>query len=124
MSCKSPLYSLFSETSSPSGLATVRGLKREASLLELNTRSLDLSQTPYYHLFAVRRWLQTWLLMLTTIINVVLVLIVVAMRHSSQAGLLGVALVQATQIGELLNHTVISYTEVDCWCGIGARARI
>lgn len=113
MSCKSPLYSLFSETSSPSGLATVRGLKREASLLELNTRSLDLSQTPYYHLFAVRRWLQTWLLMLTTIINVVLVLIVVAMRHSSQAGLLGVALVQATQIGELLNHTVISYTEVE-----------
>ncbi|KAJ9478154.1 putative Metal resistance protein YCF1 (putative) [Pseudozyma hubeiensis] len=113
MGAKSPLYSLFSETSSPSGLATVRGLKREASLLELNTRSLDISQTPYYHLFAVRRWLQTWLLLLTTIINVALVLLVVVLRHSSKAGLLGVALVQATELGILLNHTVISYTEVE-----------
>ncbi|CBQ71978.1 related to ABC transporter [Sporisorium reilianum SRZ2] len=113
MAAKSPLYSLFSETSSPSGLATVRGLKREAALLDLNTRSLDLSQTPYYHLFAVRRWLQTWLLTLTTVINVVLVLLVVVLRHSSKAGLLGVALVQATEIGILLNQTVISFTEVE-----------
>ncbi|CDS82194.1 related to ABC transporter [Sporisorium scitamineum] len=113
MAAKSPLYSLFSETSSPSGLATVRGLKREAALLDLNTRSLDLSQTPYYHLFAVRRWLQTWLLTLTTIINVVLVLLVVVLRHSSNAGLLGVALVQATSLGILLNHTVVSFTEVE-----------
>ncbi|TKY91064.1 hypothetical protein EX895_001063 [Sporisorium graminicola] len=113
MAAKSPLYSLFSETSSPSGLATVRGLKREAALLDVNTRSLDLSQTPYYHLFVVRRWLQTWLLTLTTIINVVLVLLVVVLRHSSNAGLLGVALVQATELGLLLNHTVISFTEVE-----------
>ncbi|TKY87161.1 hypothetical protein EX895_003838 [Sporisorium graminicola] len=113
MAAKSPLYSLFSETSSPSGLATVRGLKREAALLDLNTRSLDLSQTPYYHLFVVRRWLQTWLLSLTTIINVVLVLLVVVLRHSSKAGLLGVALVQATSIGLMLNLTIISYTEVE-----------
>uniref|UniRef100_V5EWI6 Multidrug resistance-associated protein n=1 Tax=Kalmanozyma brasiliensis (strain GHG001) TaxID=1365824 RepID=V5EWI6_KALBG len=113
MAAKSPLYSLFSETSSPAGLATVRGLKREAWLLELNTQSLDISQTPYYHLFVVRRWLQTWLLALTTIINVTLVLLVVVLRHSSRAGLLGVALVQATEIGLLLNHTVISFTEVE-----------
>lgn len=112
-SAKSPLYSLFSETSTPSGLATVRGLKREASLLHLNTESLDLSQKPYYHLFAVRRWLQTWLLLLTTVINVVLVLLVVVLRHSSQAGLFGVALVQATSLGVLLNQTIISYTEVE-----------
>lgn len=113
MAAKSPLYSLFSETSSPSGLATVRGLKREASLVELNTQSLDLSQTPYYHLFAVRRWLQTWLLFLTTIVNVALVLLVVVLRHSSKAGLFGVALVQATQLGLMLNHAVVSFTEVE-----------
>lgn len=40
MAAKSPLYSLVSETSSPSGLATVRGLKREASLVEVNTEAL------------------------------------------------------------------------------------
>lgn len=113
MAAKSPLYSLFSETSSPSGLATVRGLKREANLVEVNTEALDVSQTPYYHLFAVRRWLQTWLLLFTTITNVTLVLLVVVLRHSSQAGLFGVALVQATQLGILLNHTVISFTEVE-----------
>ncbi|GAC76721.1 multidrug resistance-associated protein [Moesziomyces antarcticus T-34] len=113
MAAKSPLYSLFSETSSPSGLATVRGLKREASLVELNTQSLDVSQAPYYHLFAVRRWLQTWLLLLTTVVNVMLVLLVVVLRHSSKAGLFGVALVQATSLGIMLNHTVISITEVE-----------
>ncbi|KAJ1028578.1 hypothetical protein NDA16_001744 [Ustilago loliicola] len=113
MAAKSPLYSLFSETSSPSGLATVRGLKREASLVEVNTEALDVSQTPYYHLFAVRRWLQTWLFLFTTITNVTLVLLVVVLRHSSQAGLFGVALVQATELGILLNHTVISFTEVE-----------
>ncbi|SPO23263.1 related to ABC transporter [Ustilago trichophora] len=113
MAAKSPLYSLFSETSSPAGLATVRGLKREASLVELNSESLDVSQTPYYHLFVVRRWLQTWLLLLTTTVNVTLVLLVVVLRHSSQAGLFGVALVQATELGILLNQTVISFTEVE-----------
>lgn len=113
MASKSPLYSLFSETSSPSGLATVRGLKREASLIELNTVSLDLSQKPYYHLFVVRRWLQTWLLLLTTMLNVMLVLLVVVLRHSSNAGLFGVALVQATELGMILNNTVIALTEVE-----------
>ncbi|SPO21955.1 related to ABC transporter [Ustilago trichophora] len=113
MAAKSPLYSLFSETSSPAGLATVRGLKREASLVELNSESLDVSQTPYYHLFVVRRWLQTWLLLLTTTVNVALVLLVVVLRHSSQAGLFGVALVQATELGILLNQTVISFTEIE-----------
>lgn len=113
MAAKSPLYTLFSETSSPAGLATVRGLKREASLIELNTMSLDVSQAPYYHLFAVRRWLQTWLLLLTTLTNVGLVLLVVALRHSSQVGLFGVALVQATDLGLMLNGTIISFTELE-----------
>ncbi|TKY88084.1 hypothetical protein EX895_003180 [Sporisorium graminicola] len=96
-----------------SSLATIRGLKREAFLLDLNTASLDQSQKPLYHLFAVRRWLQTWLLLLTTMINIALVALAVVLRHSSQAGLFGVALVQATGLGNSLNAVVICLTEVE-----------
>ncbi len=106
------LLSLFGNFS-PSGLATVRGLKRQASLIELNTQALDVSSIPYFHLFAVRRWLQTWLLLSTTLINVILVLLVVVLRHSSNAGVFGVALVNATSLGIMLNQTVISMTEVE-----------
>lgn len=113
MATKSPLYSAFAETSVPAGLATVRALQRDRALLERNTALLNVSQRPYYHLFTVRRWLQVWLLLLTTITNIALVLLAVVLRHSSHAGVLGVALVQATSLGASLNQFIVNLTEVE-----------
>ncbi|GAC94763.1 ABC multidrug transporter [Pseudozyma hubeiensis SY62] len=113
MATKSPLYSAFAETSVPAGLATARALQRDRALLERNTALLNASQRPYYHLFTVRRWLQVWLLLLTTITNIALVLLAVVLRHSLHAGVLGVALVQATSLGASLNQFIVSLTEVE-----------
>ncbi|KIS69488.1 uncharacterized protein UMAG_15032 [Mycosarcoma maydis] len=113
MATKSPLYSVFAETSLPAGLATVRALQRDTALLERNTALLDASQRPYYHLFTVRRWLQVWLLLLTTMTNITLVLLAVVLRNSSHAGVLGVALVQATTLGGALNQAIVNLTEVE-----------
>ncbi|PWN49672.1 hypothetical protein IE53DRAFT_388080 [Violaceomyces palustris] len=113
MAKKSPLYSLFGETSSASGLATLRGLWRQHTLMEMNSSLLDESQAPYYYLFAVRRWLQTCLSLLSTIINVALVAIVVILRHSSSVGAIGVALVQATRVTSMLNQTIFALTEAE-----------
>lgn len=58
MSTKSPLYTLFAETSSETGLATIRALRREELFLRQHSARLDVSQRPYYTLWAVRRWLR------------------------------------------------------------------
>ncbi|KAN0065467.1 hypothetical protein ACQY0O_001303 [Thecaphora frezii] len=113
MATKSPLYGLFGEVSTVPGLTTLRGLRREAVFSEMNSAILDKSQKPYSSLLAVRRWLQTWLLLFTMLVNTVLVVIVVLLRHTSNAGVVGVALVQATMLGPTLNVVVIGFTEAE-----------
>ena len=113
MAAKSPLYSLFGEVSTSSGLATLRGLGRQDLFSEMNTRILNESQKPYYFLLAARRWLQTWLLLLSSVINVTLVVILVLLRHSNNVGVVGVALVQATRLSDTLNVTIVALTEAE-----------
>lgn len=113
MATKSPIYTLFAETSTPSGLATIRGLNRQELFIDINIGRLNRSQQPYFYLQAVRRWLQTWLNMFSLVINVGLVSIVVLMRNTSSISVLGVGLVQATNISLSLNQTLISFTELE-----------
>lgn len=113
MATKSPIYTLFAETSSPTGLATLRAAVRQPTFETISTARLDKSQAPYYYLWAVRRWLLTWLNLLSLVLNVALVAIVVILRHSSAVALLGVGLVQATQISQSLNQTLIAWTEME-----------
>jgi ATP-binding cassette subfamily C (CFTR/MRP) protein 1 len=113
MATKSPIYTLFSETSTPSGLATIRGLNRQELFIDMNIGRLNRSQQPYFYLQAIRRWLQTWTNILALIINVALVAIVVLLRNTKSIGVLGAGLVQATQISSLLNQSLISFTELE-----------
>lgn len=113
MATKSPIYTLFSETSTPAGLATIRGLDRSELFIEMNIGRLNRSQQPYFYLQAVRRWLQTWLNVLSLIINVSLVAVVVILRNTKSIGVLGAGLVQATQMGDNLNRSLVAYTELE-----------
>jgi ATP-binding cassette subfamily C (CFTR/MRP) protein 1 len=113
MATKSPIYTLFSETSSTSGLATIRALQRQEHFIDTNIGRLNRSQQPYFYLQAVRRWLQTWLNIISLIINVALVAIVVLLRNTASVGLLGVGLVQATTITQNLNYSLVAYTELE-----------
>lgn len=113
MATKSPLYSLFSETSKPAGLATVRALRRQQKFIDTNTARLNRSQQPYYTLQAVRRWLLTSLNLLALIINVSLVAIVVIVRKSSAIGVLGAGLISASQLSIVLNQVLVAFTELE-----------
>ncbi|PWN46197.1 P-loop containing nucleoside triphosphate hydrolase protein [Ceraceosorus guamensis] len=113
MAQKGPLVSSLGETTSETGLATLRALGRQATFERIMTARLDQAQKPYYTLWAVRRWLLTSLNLLAGVISCGLVLIVVLLRESQSVGLLGVALVQATLIDQNLNRTLISYTEFE-----------
>jgi hypothetical protein len=64
---------------------------------------------------AVKKWLNLVMGLVVTIINVLLVLIAVINRSSTSAGLLAVALVQATSLVFTLNLTIVSAAEVSCF---------
>lgn len=107
---KSPLYSTFAECTTVQGLSTLRASLSEEQFSTMNYKLINASQKPFYYLWAARRWLMTSLNLLGMVVNVALVLIVVLLRNNSSVGLLGVALVSATQIGGSLNRLMIAYS--------------
>jgi ABC-type multidrug transport system fused ATPase/permease subunit len=108
---KAPLISQFLETLS--GIATIRsyGLERwfEKSLFKL----LDLSQTPFYLLSCAQVWLESMLGLLTSIAAIILVSITVAVRGSSTAGLLGVALTSLVNFSLELTDLVTGWASLE-----------
>lgn len=113
MATKSGLHSQFKETSDLQGLLTIRALQMQPQFSLATSSLLDTSQRPYYSLWTVRVWLQTWLNLLGTVLNTCLVLIAVSLRHSSNAGLVAVALIQAISLSSDLNGLMSSWTELE-----------
>ncbi|TKY87148.1 hypothetical protein EX895_003825 [Sporisorium graminicola] len=113
MATKSTLHSQFKETSDLQGLFTIRALQMQPQFALATSTLLDTSQRPYYSLWTVRVWLQTWLNLLGTVLNTALVLIAVSLRHKSNAGLVAVALVQAISLSSDLNGLMSAWTELE-----------
>ncbi|KAK0528278.1 hypothetical protein OC834_000770 [Tilletia horrida] len=111
MASKSPLYTLFGDTTS--GLAIIRAFGRTSSLRNLNIDYVNGAQRPYYTLYACRRWLMCWLNMCAMIANTSLVIVVVALRYSSSASLLGVALSQTVSLSNAMNQVVSAWCEAE-----------
>jgi ABC-type multidrug transport system fused ATPase/permease subunit len=82
LEAKSPLYSQFIEILS--GLATVRAFGWQNALEEKNRQLLDDSQKPFYLLFAVQRWLTLVLDLIVTATAVMLIILVVQLRGTSE----------------------------------------
>ncbi|KAJ1029562.1 hypothetical protein NDA13_002808 [Ustilago tritici] len=122
MATKSPLHSQFKDTADLQGLLTIRALQMQSFFSNVTSSLLDISQRPYYSLWTVRVWLMTSLNLLATILNTALVLIAVSLRHKSNVGLLGVALVQAISISSDLGGLMGSWTELEM--GLVALERI
>ncbi len=113
MATKSPLHAQFKDTADLQGLMTIRALGMQRFFSDATSTLLDTSQRPYYSLWTVRVWLQTWLNLLAMVLNTALVLIAVSLRHKSNAGLLGVALIQAISISSDLNGLMSAWTELE-----------
>ncbi|KAE8212555.1 hypothetical protein CF327_g3818 [Tilletia walkeri] len=111
MSSKSPLYTLFAD--STNGLVVIRAYGRQDAMRALAAKYLNDSQRPYYFLWACRRWLQVWLNGCSMISNTALVLIIVAMRHAAGVAVFGVALSQTVTVSDMLNTVVTSWAEAE-----------
>ncbi|UZJ57640.1 hypothetical protein CBS101457_006960 [Exobasidium rhododendri] len=116
MSEKTPLHAHLRATLSLSALLSIRADRTEEMVAERCARILDRSQKPYFLLWQVRACFQTWLNLLAALINTMLILFAVLAKHNggaSETGNLGVALVSATAIANMLNQLMVSYTEAE-----------
>ncbi|KAH9846462.1 P-loop containing nucleoside triphosphate hydrolase protein [Lenzites betulinus] len=113
LSSKSPLYTLFAETVELNGLLTIRAARNSAPYVAVNSALLARSQTPFYLTNVSRLWLATTIGVLTAIINTCFVLIAVATRNSTSAGLFAVGFSQAVSLQDIISLVLTSWTQLE-----------
>ncbi|RFU31112.1 hypothetical protein B7463_g5220, partial [Scytalidium lignicola] len=120
LEAKSPLYSHFIE--SLNGLVTLRSYGWSRNAMKKNLQLLDTSQQPYYLLFSIQRWLTLVLDMIVAGIAVVLIGLTVKLRGTISPGLLGIAMVNIMEFGQVLSSLITFWTLLET--SLGAIARI
>ncbi|KAJ6536775.1 P-loop containing nucleoside triphosphate hydrolase protein, partial [Mycena vulgaris] len=108
---KSPLYTLFSTTLS--GLVTIRAMRVQSYFQNLNDAHLDRSQIPFYLRFAGRRFLRTFLSVISFILATALAALVIGLRKSVNTSTLGLALSTLTSISGQLSSLVMSLSGLE-----------
>ena len=121
LEAKSPLYTNFLE--SLSGLMSIRSFGWSYNYRQRNLKILDNSQAPFYLLYCVQRWLNLVLDLVVAGVAVVLITIAVELRGSISPGLLGVALVNVTQLSENLKLLITDWTKLETSIGAVSRVR-
>jgi len=111
LEAKAPIYSHFLEVGE--GVATIRAFGWQADAKERNADLLDASQSPYYLMYCIQRWLQLVLDLLVTIMAVVVMALAVSLRSSTSAGLLGVALNNILGFNQSLGRLVREWTNLE-----------
>lgn len=120
---KAELHTKLAETAA--GITTIRAHAWAAAVRDKFGESLDRSQEGFYLLYAVQRWLQ--LVLGLVVAGLVLIVTGVAVRLNMQpggvaVGAIGVALTNATSVGETLTNFIVSWTSLET--ALGAVARI
>lgn len=120
---KADLHTRLSELAA--GITTIRAHGWAAFAEQRFAESLDRSQESFYLLYAVQRWLQ--LVLGLVVAGLVLIVTGVAVRLNmgpggAAVGAIGVALTNATSLGETLTNLIVSWTSLET--ALGAVARI
>ena len=120
---KADLHTKLAETAA--GITTIRAHEWAAFARERFGESLDRSQEGFYLLYAIQRWLQ--LVLGLVVAGLVLIVTGVAVRLNMEpggaaVGAIGVALTNATSVGETLTNFIVSWTSLET--ALGAVARI
>lgn len=84
---------------------------------ERNRRLLDHSQRPFYLLFAVQRWLTLILDLIVAGIAVILIVLVVTLRGTIDAGFVGIALLNIILFSQTIKHLVTFWTNLETHIG-------
>lgn len=117
---KAPVYTQFLETIA--GLPTVRAFGWSSAAITKNHELVDRSQSPFYLLIIVQKWLIMVLDLVTACLALLIVGFAVFLRDKVSVGLTGVALVQLISMSQALNMLLQFWTSVET--SIGAVARI
>ncbi|KAL3417369.1 ABC multidrug transporter [Phlyctema vagabunda] len=120
LEAKAPIYTHFTETIE--GLSTIRAFGREEEAKLAHLKKLDESQSPYYLLYCIQRWLNLVLDLVVAGLGVVLIGIAVALRSQTSGGLLGVALINILNFNLTLTSLVTYWTQLET--SLGAIARL
>jgi ATP-binding cassette subfamily C (CFTR/MRP) protein 1 len=122
LEAKAPLYSQFTECLS--GLVTIRAFGWQKAMQEKSRKLLDRSQRPFYFLFAVQRWLTLVLDLVVAAIATILIVLVVVLRGSIDAGYVGVALLNVIQFSQSIKMLITFWTNLETHIGAIARVKV
>jgi ABC-type multidrug transport system fused ATPase/permease subunit len=120
LEAKAPLSSNFLETLND--LATIRAFGWTTKMEKRNIALIDASQKPFYLLFCIQRWLALVVDLSVVALAVILVSLIVRFRHSTDAGFIGVALVNIMTFNTTLSVVTQHWTAIET--SLGAISRI
>lgn len=120
LEAKAPLYTHFTETIE--GITTIRAFGWEDRFLDRGMGLLDSSQRPFYLLYNVQFWLNLVLNLLVASLAVVLLGMIVALKESTNAGFVGVALSTLMAFNQSLTSLLKYWTLLEI--SIGAVERV
>ncbi|KAJ5946543.1 hypothetical protein N7454_003382 [Penicillium verhagenii] len=113
---KAPLFSHF--TDCLQGLVTLRAFGWQHGMEKKNIELLDISQRPFYYMFAIQRWLTLSLDFVVAGIAILLIVLVVVLRGTSlNAGSVGVALLNVIQFSQTIKLAVTFWTNLETHIG-------
>ncbi|MCJ1308488.1 hypothetical protein MMC25_002141 [Agyrium rufum] len=121
LEARSPLYTSFTET--VEGLITIRAFGWQSHYEKQNLKLLDASQRPIYLLYCIQRWLNLVLDFIVAGLAIVLVTFAVELRGTTNAGLIGVALVNILGFSQSLSILISYYTALETSLGAVARTK-
>ncbi|KAJ7499429.1 P-loop containing nucleoside triphosphate hydrolase protein [Mycena latifolia] len=113
LSNKAPLYTLFQETIDFNGLLTIRAASAQNLLIQSNTMFLTRSQQPFYLNTIASMWFASTIGVMTAVVNTAIVILAVATRRSTNAGLLAVGLTQAVSLQDTITLMLTSWTQLE-----------
>ncbi|KAJ4254441.1 hypothetical protein NW762_010039 [Fusarium torreyae] len=119
LEAKSPLYTHFTDTIK--GITTIRAFGWEPHDIAHNSKLLDTSQRPAYLLAMIQKWLVSSLHFVVAGTGVLLVTL--ATRLRTNAGLTGASLVSLLTFSETLSNLISSYTSLETSLGAVSRLR-
>jgi ABC-type multidrug transport system fused ATPase/permease subunit len=120
---KSPLYTLFTDISSPNGLEHIRAFGWETYFLKESIYALDFSQSPYYYMYTVQRWLELAMDLVSLCLAFILVTMTVFFRQTTTEAGIGLSLLSLIGFGSTLNFFVSGWTRLETSLGALSRLR-
>ncbi|KAI8655282.1 hypothetical protein NCS57_01276500 [Fusarium keratoplasticum] len=120
LEAKTPLYTHFTEMIA--GLSTLRSFGWSRAFLDEGYQLLSDSQSPFYMMFCIQRWLELVLDLFVAGMAVVLVSLALRIQGATTQGAIGLAMVNILGFNQTLTTVIDQWTQLET--SLGAIARL